>query len=175
MTEEAPSREVDRAELESKIAGVDPLAVSPGSLYAATERKVGQAAVTVGKGKRVPIDPKRREIEYTRAGRRDPFDPLVEGQRSGLWTTALPRVDALRLVGILNDYDGSIALFEDMEGYGYILHEGDPVKNGYLKAIGDHRALFEVDDYGWVHTIVLEMREDATSINFDYANEDEDE
>jgi len=171
-------RRIDHAELESKIAGVIQSAMEPGSAHAASEAEIGLARTTekpAGKGAPVSVEPSRKKVEYDRAGRRDPFDALIEGQRSGLWTTALPRVESLRLVGILEDYDGTIALFEDMEGYGYILQEGDPVKNGYVKLVGEDRVLFQVDDYGWVHTIVLELRKDAPILNYDYAKESEDD
>lgn len=171
-------RSIDPAELESKIAGVIRSTAEPGSAIAASETEPGMEQTTekfAGKGEPVSVEPSRKEVKYDRAGRRDPFDALIEGQRSGLWTTALPRVESLRLVGILEDYDGAIALFEDMEGYGYILQEGDPVKNGYVKVVGEDRVLFQVDDYGWVHTVALELRQDASRLNYDYAEESEDE
>lgn len=176
-SEQTPSatRHIDRQELESKIATVDPAAVT---LHAATaEGQVGgeRNRETSWKGTPVRTDADRRKITYERFGRRDPFDPLIEGQRSGLWTTALPRVDALRLVGILEDYGGTVALFEDMEGYGYVLHEGDPVKHGHVKAIGENRVIFQIDDYGWVHTVVLELQRDASESMPGMATEYDDE
>ena len=171
-----PTRHVDREELESKIAVGDPDAVA--SIHAATDGgPIGGETNqrTAWKGTPVRTDAARREVTYERAGRRDPFHPLIEGQRSGLWTTALPRVDALRLVGILEDYDGTVALFEDMEGYGYILHEDDPVKNGHVKTIGKNRVVFHIDDFGWVHTVVLQLQRDASMPVPDWATEFDDE
>jgi len=169
--DETPKRVIDRKELESKIASVDPEAVASGEAYADAETAGGSAEGIEGMGTPVEAEPSRDIVEYKRDGRRDPFDPLVEGLRSGLWTAELPRVDALRLVGILQDYDGSIALFEDMEGYGYILREGDPVKNGYLKLVTEDSVVFEVDDYGWVHTVALELRDEASTVGLDYARD----
>ncbi len=182
-TDKSSTRTVDTAELAEKIATADPSVLPRGSLYAATN---GQAApadeplVLAPKdgqsgAREVQLDPNRTEVNYQRRGRRDPFEPLIHGQRSGLWTAQLPRVDALRLVGILEDYDGRIALCEDMEGYGYILHQGDPVRNGSVKLIGPNRAVFEVDDYGWVHTVVLELRQDGVPVGDNLATEFEEE
>lgn len=166
----------DRSALVDKIATVDPSVI--GSLHADTgEGMVGGPTTPPqsGKGTPIEVDRTRKEVAYERTGRRDPFDPLIEGQRSGLWTTALPRVDALRLVGILEDYDGTVALFEDMEGYGYILRQGDPVKNGEVKVIGANRVIFQIDDYGWVHTVTLELQRDASALEPDLATEFEEE
>jgi len=169
--EETPKRVIGREELESKIASVDPGAIVSGEAYAEGETPSGSAEDIEGMGTPVQVEPNRELVNYERAGRRDPFDPLVEGLRSGLWTAELPRVDALRLVGILQDYDGSIALFEDMEGYGYILREGDPVKAGFLKLVTEDNVVFEVDDYGWVHTVVLELRNESSTVGLGYAKD----
>jgi len=162
-------RRIDRAELESKIASVDPSAVPPGAALAETEGE--PQAEGAEKGSPVQLELSRQEIEYNPGNARDPYAPLVEGQRSGLWTSSLPRVDALRLVGVLQDYDGAIALFEDMEGYGYILREGDPVKDGVLLTIGTNRAVFQINEYGWVHTVALELRKDKSKSKSGYATE----
>ena len=169
---------IDRAELERKIASVEPSVVPPGSTLAETEgRPTGEAAATEEgeRGSPVQLELNREEVRYDPGDTRDPFKALVEGQRSGLWTSALPRVDALRLVGILQDYDGAIALFEDMEGYGYILREGDQVKDGFLLTIGTNRAVFQIDEYGWVHTVALEMREDGSKSKHGYTTKPQEE
>ncbi|GAB4317715.1 MAG: hypothetical protein Kow0074_06490 [Candidatus Zixiibacteriota bacterium] len=101
--------------------------------------------------------PTRQILYYDDMGRRDPFTPLVTGQRSGFVTDELPNVETLRLVGILHDDHEALALLENLEGYGYIMRVGDPVKNGSLIAIQNRRALFRVDDYGWTHTVALQL------------------
>ncbi|MBD3298230.1 MAG: AMIN domain-containing protein [candidate division Zixibacteria bacterium] len=106
--------------------------------------------------------PTRQILYYDDMGRRDPFDPLVTGQRSGFVTNELPNVETLRLVGILRDDHEALALLENLEGYGYILRVGDPVKNGSLIAIQNRRALFRIDDYGWTHTVALQLTSRGT-------------
>jgi hypothetical protein len=166
----------ERLALVDKIATVDPSVIR--SLHAETEDgETGDPTTPQqgGKGTPMQVDDMRQKVYYERVGRRDPFDPLMEGQRSGLLTASLPRVDALRLVGILQDYDNTVALFEDMEGYGYVLREGDPVMNGEVKVIGENRVIFQIDDYGWVHTVTLELRCDSQAIEPDLATELEEE
>jgi hypothetical protein len=65
--------------------------------------------------------PKRKVIEYQSWGRRDPFTQLVDRSRAGYMPGEIPNVETLRLVGVLKALDGSAALLEDFEGYGYIL------------------------------------------------------
>ncbi len=177
VDDQAAGRQFDPSELESKIATVDPSALATGTAYANANEQTnkGPAVHQPGKGNKVSADAARAEVVYDRNGRRDPFRGLVEGQRSGLLTATLPRVDALRLVGVLRDYDGAIALFEDMEGYGYILREGDPVRNGYLKTVGEERVVFQVDEYGWVHTVVLGLRHEGDVQGYDYATDNDEQ
>jgi hypothetical protein len=106
--------------------------------------------------------PARAILYYDDLGRRDPFAPLVTGQRSGFVTDELPNVETLRLVGVLHDDREALALLENLEGYGYIMRVGDPVKNGSLIAIQNTRALFRVDDYGWTHTVALQLTSRGT-------------
>jgi|GEM_PF-2783649 len=170
-----PPAAFDREALVDKIASVDPSII--GTSQAATDSGIAGEMLEPqysDKGVQLSLEGARTEVIYERVGRRDPFDPLMEGQRSGLWTSSLPRADALRLVGILEDFDGTVALFEDMEGYGYILHEGDPVRNGEVKLIGKNRVVFQIDDYGWVHTITLDLQEEAAAAEPDLATEEDE-
>jgi hypothetical protein len=102
--------------------------------------------------------PKRSIVEYESWEKPDPFMPLIDqplgGQGAGSET---PDVESLRLVGVLEGEHGSSALFEDLEGYGYILKDGDPVKNGYVVQITDDRVVFQIEEYGWSRTIALRM------------------
>jgi Tfp pilus assembly protein PilP len=66
-------------------------------------------------------------------------------------------VGTLRLVGVLKAPDGSAALLEDFEGYGYILKDGDQVKNGYVVQIGQDKIIFQIKEYGWSRTIALRL------------------
>jgi hypothetical protein len=101
--------------------------------------------------------PTRAILHYDDMGRRDPFAPLVTGMRSGFVTDQLPDVETLRLVGVLHDDVEALALLENVEGYSYIMRTGDRVQNGSLVSIQGNRALFRVEDYGWSHTVALQL------------------
>ncbi len=143
----APDSKISREELLARIREAQKRAAS------GEYRRSGEGAGGV---------PTRHILYYDDMGRRDPFDPLVTGQRSGFVTNELPNVETLRLVGILRDDHEALALLENLEGYGYILRVGDPVKNGSLIAIQNSRALFRIDDYGWTHTVALQLTSRGT-------------
>lgn len=101
--------------------------------------------------------PTRELLFYDDMARRDPFAPLVSGQRSGFVSDELPNLENLRLVGVLRDDSESLALLENLEGFSYVLRVGDKVQNGSLVTIQPNRALFRVDDYGWSHVVALQL------------------
>jgi len=101
--------------------------------------------------------PTRELMFYDDMARRDPFAPLVSGQRSGFVSDELPNLENLRLVGVLRDDSESLALLENLEGFSYVLRVGDKVQNGSLVTIQPNRALFRVDDYGWSHVVALQL------------------
>lgn len=105
----------------------------------------------------VPGGPARTEVFYDDLGRRDPFEPLLKGLRSGFLSDELPSVEALRMVGVLKDDDQSLALMEDTDGHSYIMRPGDPVNNGRVLSVGEARTVIQVDEYGWTRTVVLQL------------------
>ncbi|HWO57361.1 MAG TPA: AMIN domain-containing protein [bacterium] len=105
----------------------------------------------------VPGGPARVEVFYDDLGRRDPFEPLLKGLRSGFISEALPSVETLRMVGVLKDEERAMALMEDTEGHSYIMRPGDPVENGRVLSVGEMRTVIQVDEYGWTRTVVLQL------------------
>lgn len=105
----------------------------------------------------VPGGPVRAEVFYDDLGRRDPFEPLLKGLRSGFISDALPSVEALRMVGVLRDNEQALALMEDTDGHSYIMRPGDPVENGRVLSVGEARTVIQVDEYGWTRTVVLQL------------------
>lgn len=103
--------------------------------------------------------PKRKIIEYSSWGTRDPFAQLVD-RGHGHEPGEIPDVETLRLVGVLRGDEGSSALLEDAEGYGYILKDGDPVRNGYVVQIGEKKIIFQIKEYGWSRTVALKIETD---------------
>ena len=99
----------------------------------------------------------RSDVFYDDQGRRDPFEPLLKGLRSGFISDALPSVETLRMVGVLRDADVTMALLEDTDGHSYIMRPGNQVANGRIVSVSDSRVICQVDEYGWTRTVVLQL------------------
>ena len=100
--------------------------------------------------------PERSKIAYHTGGRRDPFEALL-AIGTGFNSAALPDVGTLRLVGLLHDVRESMGLFEDANGFGYILRKGDRVKNGRLTKLTQTRAYFQLSEFGWSRSVQLDL------------------
>ena len=100
--------------------------------------------------------PQRTKVAYNTGGRRDPFQALVQ-MSGGYNAAALPDVNSLRLVGLLHDVQDSWGLFEDANGFGYILKRGDRVKNGRLTKLTETRAYFSLSEFGWSRSVKLDL------------------
>ena len=104
--------------------------------------------------------PKRKIVKYRSLGKRDPFSPLIEQSLTGYKSGDIPNIETLRLVGVLRAPEGSSALLEDVEGYGYILKDGDRIQNGYVVQIREDKIIFQVSEYGWSRTVALKLETD---------------
>lgn len=102
------------------------------------------------------VVPVRTQISYHTMGRRDPFAPLVQSG-TAYNKTGLPDVSTLRLVGILHDVGAKWGLFEDANGFGYILREGDRVRNGHLAKLTQNKAYFQLTEFGWSRAVELDL------------------
>ncbi len=101
--------------------------------------------------------PGRKVLIYSSFGRRDPFVPLTEKISFEFGEAPLPDVESLKLVGVLEDGFGLRALLEDDQGYGYIMEQGDEVKNGFVLKVFRDKIVFEITEYGWSRTVSLEL------------------
>jgi hypothetical protein len=112
------------------------------------------------KGTMVAEFPQRLVVKYESLGNRDPFATLVDDSRT--YNTPVenrvPNIDGLRLVGIIESDRGATdnrALFEDKNGYSYILSSGDKVQRGYVLRVENDRVYFQIFEYGWSRTVAL--------------------
>ncbi|PWB68200.1 hypothetical protein C3F09_12115 [candidate division GN15 bacterium] len=112
------------------------------------------------KGTMVAEFPQRLVVKYESLGNRDPFATLIDDSRT--FNTPIenrvPNIDGLRLVGIIESDRGASdnrALFEDKNGYSYILSSGDKVQRGYVLRVEDDRVYFQIFEYGWSRTVAL--------------------
>ncbi len=112
------------------------------------------------KGTMVAEFPKRLVIKYNSKGHRDPFATLIDDTRTYNVPIEkrVPNVEGLKFVGVIES-EGTTnrALFEDKEGYSFMLKSGDKVKNGYVLRVESDRVYFQVFEYGWSRTIALKM------------------
>ncbi len=114
------------------------------------------------KGTLVAEFPKRLVIKYKPRGN-DPFETLINESRTynNPVERRIPNVEGIHLVGIIESDDGeNSALFEDAEGYGYILKEGDKVRKGYVLRVESDRVYFQIFEYGWSRTLAMSMEEE---------------
>jgi hypothetical protein len=115
------------------------------------------------KGTLVAEFPRRLVIKYKAQGYRDPFETLINETKTynSPIEGRIPNVEGLKLVGVLESESGiNSALFEDADGYGYFLREGDQVQNGYVLRIEHDLVYFQIFEYGWSRTVALNMEED---------------
>ncbi|MEW5993445.1 MAG: hypothetical protein AB1744_03520 [Candidatus Zixiibacteriota bacterium] len=112
------------------------------------------------KGTLVAEFPKRLVIKYRQSGQRDPFESLISESRTynSPIEGRIPNVEVIKLVGVLESESGfNVALFEDKDGYGYILREGDKVQNGYVLRVEAEKVYFQIFEYGWSRTMALNL------------------
>lgn len=118
----------------------------------ATSRKI--------KGTMVAEFPKRLVIKYKSRKYRDPFETLINENKSydNPIEKRIPNVEGLKIVGIIeSDGEGNRALFEDNSGYGYILKSGDKVRKGYVLRVDKNKVYFQIFEYGWSRTVSLTL------------------
>ena len=113
------------------------------------------------KGTLVAEFPQRLVIKYQTSGYRDPFETLINDSKvdNNPIEKQIPNVEGLKLVGIIESSGGSDnrALFEDGDGYGYILATGDKVQKGYVLKVDSDRVYFQIFEYGWSRTVALNL------------------
>ena len=114
------------------------------------------------KGTMVAEFPRRLVIKYKTRLNRDPFETLINETKinNSLIQKKLPNVEGLKLVGIIDsETEKNRALFEDADGFGYILKSGDKVKKGYVLRVENDKVYFQIFEYGWSRTVALNLEE----------------
>lgn len=104
--------------------------------------------------------PKRLVIKYKSKGHRDPFETLINEskQYNNPVDQRIPNVEGLKLVGVIEaGGKDNRALFEDTDGYGYILKTGDKVRKGYVLRVDKDKVYFQIFEYGWSRTVSLRL------------------
>jgi hypothetical protein len=133
--------------------------VTPGGKSTKEKTAPPESLIVVSKpeGAELEMIFQRKVVYYHGEDRRDPFAPLTERISTDFGKIPLPMFESLKLVGVLKDEEGNRALLEDEKGYGYILKNGDKIKNGYVVSVEDNKVIFQIEEYGWSRTIALEL------------------
>lgn len=106
-------------------------------------------------GKEVVKESPEGELVRYRIYGRDPFIPLVK-DTSG---SVLPNVEALKLVGVLEDSRERIALLEDVSDHNraYALRESDLVESGKVLRIYRNKVVFLIRDFDVSRSYTLSL------------------
>ena len=92
---------------------------------------------------------------YSSFGAPDPFRPLVGGQFEPY--DGLVDLHAAKLVGVLWRGREYVAIVQDMQGFGYNLRPGDPVRNGSVVSVTATELVGQLSLYGQTDRVTLRL------------------
>jgi hypothetical protein len=130
---------------------------------AAPTAATGAAATAVSAEDPKVLDPamlfQREQYVYQTAGRRDPFQSLIDGKyQSQSGDGTLVDVGDMHLVGIMWGSSDKFALVEDSRGRGFVLRVGDPVLNGYISGISKTELQVVQNAFGDSQTVTIQLK-----------------
>jgi hypothetical protein len=101
----------------------------------------------------------RIAYQYNALGRRDPFQPLLDGAFVGMDVggDAPPDVGAMRLVGVVWGTDDKFALAEDASGHSMVLRPGDKVMNGVVSGLKRDALMVDLTVDGQTESVVIPL------------------
>ena len=100
----------------------------------------------------------REQFVYQAAGRRDPFQSLIDGRFQAQGDGSLVDVGDIHLVGIMWGSSDKFALVEDSRGRGYVLRVGDPVMNGYISGISKTELQVVQNAFGESQSVTIQLK-----------------
>ena len=92
---------------------------------------------------------------YSSFGAPDPFRALVGGEFEPY--DGLVDLHAARLVGVLWRGAEYVAIVQDMQGFGYNLRPGDPVRNGSVVSVTRYELVGHLTLYGQTDRVTLRL------------------
>lgn len=97
--------------------------------------------------------------QYNALGRRDPFQPLINGEYVGadVGGDAPPDVGGIRVVGIVWGATDRFALVEDPRGNSYVLRCGDKVQNGVVTELRRDALVVDLTTDGQSQTVSIPL------------------
>ena len=104
-----------------------------------------------------PEEPLRNQVEEYHAGReRDPFLSLLGREKT---RSDLVDLGVCRLVAVVTSGDKPFCVVEDPEGISFVLHVGDPVRNGRVVTIKPESLVCSQTVLGYTTTVQLKLEE----------------
>jgi len=100
------------------------------------------------------------KLFYSSRGKRDPFKPI---QEASLEQDTLLDIAKAKLIGIIQDSTGYVAMVEDKDGKGFILRRGDRIKRGRVVRVTKDMAVFAISDFGFTRTVILKLEKEEVS------------
>jgi hypothetical protein len=97
--------------------------------------------------------------QYNALGRRDPFQPLINGAYVGadVGGDAPPDVGGIRVVGIVWGASDKFALVEDPRGDSFVLRCGDKVMNGVVTELKRDALVVNLTTDGQSQTVTIPL------------------
>ena len=133
------SKKVTAASKDATASKPGKSSIAPNASAAKKTASAGQAAMARGQAKTHTMVSQEERVtyQYNALGRRDPFQPLIEGGFIGadLMGDALPDLGGLTVVGIVWGARDKFALAEDPAGNSLVLRRGDKVMNGFVERL----------------------------------------
>jgi hypothetical protein len=101
----------------------------------------------------------RIAYQYNALGRRDPFQPLLDGGFIGMDVggDAPPDIGAIKVVGVVWGTDDKFALAEDARGSSLMLRPGDKVMNGVVTGLKRDALMVDLTIDGQTESVVIPL------------------
>ena len=101
----------------------------------------------------------RIAYQYNALGRRDPFQPLIDGGFVGndVGGDAPPDVGGLKVVGIVWGASDKFALVEDARGGSFVLRPGDKVMNGVVSGLTRDALMVSITTDGQTESVAIPL------------------
>lgn len=101
----------------------------------------------------------RIAYQYNALGRRDPFQPLIDGGYVGVDVggSAPPDVGGIKVVGIVWGESDKFALVEDARGNSLVLRPGDKVMNGVVSGLKRDALLVSITVDGLTESVAIPL------------------
>lgn len=104
-----------------------------------------------------PVALREKQFFYGSFGLRDPFRSLVGGDFEPE-EQKLVDLHTVQLVGMLWEDEAYVGIVQDVQGFGYALRPGDPVRNGVVVSVTRQELVGRLNVFGMVDRVNLRLQ-----------------